>query len=81
MGHGFGHLYRGLRIITISLSPFEQRAYAGALTKGIPRTLQRSTELIYILPPFILGYLLHLAVESAHKKKMRKKPGEFDNDE
>lgn len=80
MGHGFGHLYHGLRIILISLSPFEQRAFAGTIVKGIPRTIRRSFELAYIAPPAILAMLVFNLGETLHKKKMRKRPSDYEDE-
>ncbi|XP_014680774.1 PREDICTED: cytochrome b-c1 complex subunit 8-like [Priapulus caudatus] len=42
MGLHFGELPTKVRgIIYYSLSPYEQRAYAGTLKKGIPNTFRR----------------------------------------
>lgn len=51
MGHGFGGLYKLRGIITYSLSPFEQRAYAGAIKKGIPNIFRRTRESIFYFAP------------------------------
>lgn len=51
MGHGFGELYKLRGIITYRLSPFELRAYAGALNPGFTNTLRRILENVpYMLP-------------------------------
>lgn len=44
MGHGFGNLWKYRGIITYRLSPFELRAFAGAINPGIPNTFRRILE-------------------------------------
>merc|ERR1712029_1291584 len=42
------------------LSPFEQRAFAGAIATGVPNTLWRiRTNIFYWLPPITLAYLIY----------------------
>lgn len=52
MGHGFGELYKGMRgIITYRISPFEQRAYAKAISHGLPNVFRRFREsVLYVAP-------------------------------
>lgn len=81
MGRKFGNLTRGKNIVTYSLSPFEQRAFAG-ITKSIANMARRvRTQLPYQLPAFISGILLYTwAMEDFHKRN-RKNPKDFENDE
>lgn len=51
MAKGFGELYKLRGIITYSLSPYEQRAFAFAFTKGITNTLRRFRENIFLIGP------------------------------
>ncbi|KAG0355602.1 ubiquinol--cytochrome-c reductase subunit 8, partial [Gamsiella multidivaricata] len=54
-GHLGGLKQRG--IVTYSLSPFEQRAFAGALHQAIFNTFRRTTgQVLYIGIPFGLAY-------------------------
>ncbi|KAJ8964905.1 hypothetical protein NQ317_005116 [Molorchus minor] len=81
MGHGFGQLYKLRGIITYRLSPFEQKAFAGAITHGIPNTIRRIAENIpYVVPPLAIGYLIYDQVEKEHHRLMLKDPADFVND-
>ncbi|XP_017775984.1 PREDICTED: cytochrome b-c1 complex subunit 8-like [Nicrophorus vespilloides] len=81
MGHGFGELFKLRGIITYRLSPFEQKAFGGIVSHGIPNTLRRMKEsFLYVVPPLALGYLVYDQTEKAHMKLMRKQPGQFDDD-
>jgi len=63
------------------ISPFEQKAFAGAITKGIPNTLWRfRTNVLYWAPPLLITYLIYNAVEAEHDRLQRKQPGEFDHE-
>ena len=41
MGKHFGELMRLRGIITFKLSPHEQKAFAGAISQGVPNTIRR----------------------------------------
>ncbi|MPC17534.1 cytochrome b-c1 complex subunit 8-like [Portunus trituberculatus] len=82
MGKGFGELAYVRGIIKYSLSPFEQRAFAGALTSGVPNMFRRfRSQVLRIAPPFIMAYMVYTSVEAAHHKTMRKNPADYENDE
>lgn len=51
MAHGFGKLAKVHGIVTYKLSPFEQRAFAGAITKGIPNIFRRFRSNIFTVAP------------------------------
>ena len=51
MGRHFGQLTRVRNIITYSLSPFEQRAFAGAVSKGIPNMFRRFSGQVFRVVP------------------------------
>jgi len=60
----------------------EQKAFAGAITTGVPNTLWRIRRSIFtVAPPFIIAYLLYDAAEKEHDRLMRKTPGMFDHEE
>merc|ERR1711963_390412 len=61
MGKVFGNLGVRVRgIITYSLSPFEQRAFAGVISHGVPNTFRRFRSQIFrVAPPFIVGYMIY----------------------
>lgn len=81
MGRKFGMLTHAKNIITYSLSPFEQRAFAG-MTKGMANMVRRvKSQLPYQLPAFITGILIYTwAMDDFHKRN-RKNPKDFENDE
>ncbi|XP_068249146.1 cytochrome b-c1 complex subunit 8 [Palaemon carinicauda] len=82
MGHGFGQLAYVRGIIKFSLSPFEQRAFAGAISHGVPNMFRRfRSQVLKVAPPFIIGYLIYQSVEAKHAQMMRKNPADFENDE
>lgn len=55
MGHGFGELYKLRGIITYKISPFEIRAFAGAISHGVPNLLRRvAGEFFYVVPRMYL---------------------------
>jgi len=84
MGHlNFGTLGVKIRGTTkYSLSPMEQKAFAGAITQGIPNTLWRiRRSVLTVVPPFILSYLLYDWAEKEHERLTRKQPGQFDHEE
>ncbi|RIA93098.1 cytochrome b-c1 complex subunit 8 [Glomus cerebriforme] len=53
-------------IITYSVSPYQQRAFAGAIKHGIFNVFRRTiSQAPYVGPPVVLGYLIY----SYHNKK------------
>nr|CAD7455374.1 unnamed protein product [Timema tahoe] len=82
MGKHFGELAYLRGIVQYRLSPFEQRAFAGAFTKGLWNIPVRIRASIFrVAPPFILGYLVYSSVERKHEQLMRKNPDDFKDDE
>lgn len=51
MGHGFGGLYKVRGIVTYKLSPFEQRAFAGAISNGVPNMIRRFRSQVFRVVP------------------------------
>eukprot|EP00088_Acartia_fossae_P026227 TRINITY_DN2702_c0_g1_i1.p2 TRINITY_DN2702_c0_g1~~TRINITY_DN2702_c0_g1_i1.p2 ORF type:complete len:100 (+),score=28.58 TRINITY_DN2702_c0_g1_i1:29-301(+) len=82
-GLGFGHLGVTVRGTTkYHLSPMEQKAFAGAISQGVPNTLWRIRRSVFtVTPPFIIGYLIYDAAEKEHDRLMRKKDGDFADEE
>ncbi|XP_076046486.1 ubiquinol-cytochrome c reductase ubiquinone-binding protein [Oratosquilla oratoria] len=81
MGKGFGELARARGIIKYSLSPFEQKAFAGAVSLGVPNMFRRFRgQFLRVVPPFIIGYMIYDYVETKHKQLMRKNPADYEND-
>lgn len=54
-------------IITYSLSPFRQRAFAGFFKKGVFNTIRRvKSEAPYLVPPAIVLYMVITWAEEAN---------------
>ncbi|TWW55023.1 cytochrome b-c1 complex subunit 8 [Takifugu flavidus] len=82
MGHHFGNLARVRHMITYSLSPFEQKAFANYLSKGIPNVWRRfSSSFFKVAPPMILMYMTYTWGNAVHKQGMRKNAADYENDE
>lgn len=82
MGKVFGELYKLRGIIMYRISPFEQRAFALAISKGVPNVFRRiREEMFYVLPPFMIGYIAYDLLTKKHKQLMRKNPADYENDE
>ncbi|XP_023174158.1 cytochrome b-c1 complex subunit 8 [Drosophila hydei] len=81
-GAHFGNLAKVHGIVTYKLSPFEQRAFAGAISHGLPNIVRRIRSNIFrVVPPFILGYLIFDLTERKHSALLRKNPADYENDE
>ncbi|CAL8120239.1 unnamed protein product [Orchesella dallaii] len=81
MGHGFGGLAKIRGIIYYRLSPFEQKAFAGVISKGIPNTFRRITENIFrVAPPFVISYIVFNETEKESHRMARKNPADYEND-
>ncbi|XP_074651228.1 cytochrome b-c1 complex subunit 8-like [Tubulanus polymorphus] len=82
MGRTFGNL--GIKvygIVQYSLSPFEQRAFAGILKNGIPNTFRRVKGQIFrFMPPLVVAYLVYDWGTKENARFSRKDPAEFAND-
>lgn len=50
-GHHFGELAKVRGIITYKISPFEQRAFANAISKGVPNTFRRFRSSVFRVVP------------------------------
>ncbi|XP_064636758.1 cytochrome b-c1 complex subunit 8-like [Lineus longissimus] len=82
MGKRFGNLTTVRGIIHYSLSPFEQRAFAGVISHGIPNILRRiRSQMFRVAPPFIIGYLIYDWGEKENARLSRKNPADYANDE
>jgi len=62
-------------IVTYAISPFEQRPFAGALSKGILNVYRRvSSEFFNVAPALFAGYGIYYWAESEHRRLKRKDP-------
>merc|ERR1711936_1271849 len=81
LAKGFGELATIRGTTRYHMSPFEQRALAGIISHGIPNTLWRiKCSVMYVLPPFVLGWVVYDTVEKEHDRLQRKQPGQFDHE-
>lgn len=82
MGGEFGNLKTDIRgVVTTKLSPFEQKAFKGLFSHGIPNSLKRIRQNIpFIVPPAILGYLMYDWTVSTHHATLQKNPADYAND-
>ncbi|XP_041073353.1 cytochrome b-c1 complex subunit 8-like [Carcharodon carcharias] len=84
-GSKFGHHFRNLiklqHIITYTISPFKQKAFANYFSKDIPNTWRRfKGQVFQIVPPFVALYLIYTWGNHEHELSMRKNPADFAND-
>lgn len=82
MGHKeFGNLIKSKNIISYTLSPFEQRAFAG-IGKGVGNWVRRMrTNLMYMAPGFISLVLIYNYSKTYNNNLKRKNPKDYENDE
>merc|ERR1712142_577984 len=67
-GPQWGKLGKVNAHVYYSLSPYEQKAFAGAVSKGIPNLARRFLEEIgFIAPPFIAGYFVYRWAKANHE--------------
>jgi len=80
-GHGFGTLAKVRGMIYYKISPYEQRAFAGFISKGVPNTFRRVREQFFrVVPPFVIAYIVYDQTEKEHARLERKNPADFEND-
>jgi len=67
-GPQWGKLGKVNAHVYYSLSPYEQKAFAGVVSKGIPNLARRfMDEIGFIAPPFIAGYFIYRWAKSNHE--------------
>ncbi|XP_039631361.1 cytochrome b-c1 complex subunit 8 [Polypterus senegalus] len=82
MGRHFGGLARIRHVITYTLSPFEQRAFANYFSKGIPNVWRRfSSQVLIVAPPFVAAYFTYTWGNRVNQQLKRKNPADYVNDE
>ncbi|XP_038656032.1 cytochrome b-c1 complex subunit 8-like [Scyliorhinus canicula] len=78
MDRHFGNLIKVRHIITYAISPFEQKAFANYLSKGIPNTWKRFRgQVLRVVPPFVFSYLIY--TNHKHELSLRKNPADNAN--
>ena len=83
MGKVFGNLgVRARNIIQYSLSPFEQRAFAGFITHSPGNLVRRFfDQVFYVAPGFVTGFLVYYYAKKDFERRMRKNPADYENEE
>lgn len=82
MGRTFGSLIKYGQVITYSISPFEQKAFAGVLKDGVPNVWRRFKEsVLRVVPPLAISYGIYVWAKDLHAQSERKVPADFANDE
>ncbi|CAH8545194.1 unnamed protein product [Dicrocoelium dendriticum] len=68
-----GHLHYRRGVITYSISPYEQNAYAGFLDRGFPNLLRRFRSKVWtVATPFIITFLVIEWANNENRKLHRK---------
>merc|ERR1712109_7613 len=80
-GQKMGILRSDLRVDTrYRISPSETKALKGYWGHMVPNTLWRfRSNIFYMLPPFIGGYMIIDHANKTHERLSRKQPGDFDD--
>ena len=69
-------------IITYSLSPYEQKTFAGVFSRGVPNIIRRfKEEVFYIFPALTIGALVYHFGTKDYHRRMRKNPADYENEE
>ena len=77
----FGNLARVKNVVSYSLSPFEQRAFAG-MSKSVGNVIRRVRgQIFFMAPAFITLALIYRWGSNYHHHTTRKNPKDFENDE
>merc|ERR1711911_548371 len=78
---GFGELAKVRGIVQFRLSPHEQRAFAGAISQGVPNVFRRiRSEIFFVATPLLLCYLVYDQTEKKHTELLRKNPADFEHE-
>ncbi|TGZ51077.1 cytochrome b-c1 complex subunit 8 [Temnothorax curvispinosus] len=81
MGKEFGNLAKINGIVFFRLSPYEQKAFKGIISEGVPNTIRRIRGSIFRVAPFFM--FTYLLVNWAKEKNLalsRKNPKDYEND-
>ncbi|XP_062381146.1 cytochrome b-c1 complex subunit 8 [Sardina pilchardus] len=82
MGRHFGDLARIRHVITYSISPFEQKAFANYFSKGIPNVWRRFRASVFkVAPPMTVMYLTYTWGNSVHEQGKKKNISDFEKGE
>eukprot|EP00794_Sanderia_malayensis_P006510 gene6510-7254_t len=81
-GMKFGALgVKSKNIISYSLSPFEQKAFAGFFSKGLSNIYRRfRSQFFYVAPPVAAMLAVYTWGNYEHDRLTHKNPKDFEND-
>ncbi|CAK9819190.1 Cytochrome b-c1 complex subunit 8 [Anthophora plagiata] len=80
MGLKFGNLMKMSGITFFRLSPYEQKAFAGAID-GAGRMIKRGLSNFLMIAPFFMGgYLIRAWADAENYNLHRKDPRDYEND-
>ena len=81
-GKVFGNLgVKSKNIISYSLSPFEQKAFAGFFSKGMSNLYRRfRSQVFYIAPGMVWLVAVYTYATHEHERLLRKDPKQFEDD-
>ncbi|XP_011687256.1 PREDICTED: cytochrome b-c1 complex subunit 8-like [Wasmannia auropunctata] len=81
MGKQFGNLAKINGVVFFRLSPYEQKAFKGIISEGVPNTIRRIQGSIFrVTPFFIFSYLLVNWAKEENHALSRKNPKDYEND-
>nr|XP_054755943.1 cytochrome b-c1 complex subunit 8-like [Lytechinus pictus] len=81
MGFKFGNLAKFSGVITYTLSPHEQKAFAGAFSRGLPNIFRRFRSKVFIVTPsFVVAYLIYSWGNAENARSKRKNIADFADD-
>ncbi|KAF6036749.1 UQCRQ [Bugula neritina] len=81
MGREFGKISYQRGMTRFTLSAYEQNPFAGFFSKGVPLMAKRVySQIFYIVPPFITGYMLIKYGNEKNAQLSRKNPADYAND-
>eukprot|EP00795_Rhopilema_esculentum_P003691 gene3691-14957_t len=81
-GKTFGNLgIKSKNIISYSLSPFEQKAFAGFFSKGVGNLYRRfRSQVFYVAPGMLWLAAVYTYATHEHHRLSRKNPKDFEDE-
>ncbi|XP_020290638.1 cytochrome b-c1 complex subunit 8-like [Pseudomyrmex gracilis] len=81
MGKQFGNLAKINGIVYFRLSPYEQKAFKGMISEGVPNLIRRINDRVFRIAPFFMcTYLIISWAKEKNKSLSRKNPKDYEND-
>ncbi|XP_029165727.1 cytochrome b-c1 complex subunit 8-like [Nylanderia fulva] len=81
MGKQFGNLAKINGIVYFRLSPYEQKAFKGLISEGVPNLARRFYDRVFRVAPFFMfSYLLVNWAKEKNNILSRKNPKDYEND-